>query len=127
MESKQTARKVSRDAAVAALIAQPTIKGAAAACGIAEKTLHTWLNEPDFAKQVREAQQGVSRATMGRLLSSIGLAIDTLAEIAGNAEQSPGPRVTAARAILDHSLKIYELEAVQKRIEALEERLNPNG
>lgn len=118
------AGKVSREAAIAALVAQPTIKGAAAACGIAEKTLHTWLNDADFARKVREAQQEISRATMGRLLSSISLAIDTLAEIAGDQEGAPGPRVTAAKAILDHSLKIYELEAVQERLEALERRLN---
>lgn len=118
------AGKTSREAAVNALIAQPTIRGAAAACGIAEKTLHAWLKEEDFAKKVREAQQEISRATMGRLLSSIGLAIDTLAEIAGDQAQAPGPRVTASKAILDHSLKIYELEAVQERLEALERRLN---
>ena len=37
--------KVSREAAVAALIAQPTIKGAAEECGISEKTLHLMAEE----------------------------------------------------------------------------------
>lgn len=107
-----------------ALVAQPTIKGAAAVCGVTEKTLHTWLNEPDFAKRVREAQQEVSRASMGRLLSAVGLAIDTLSEIAGDTDNNAAPRVAAARAILDHSLRVYEIEAVQQRLDDLERRLN---
>ena len=118
------ARKVSRQAAVTALIANPTIKAAAASCGIAEKTLHAWLKEPEFSRQVREAQQEITRATMGRVLSSVGLAIDTLAGIMADPEQPAGPRVTAARALLDHSLRVYELEAVQKRIEEIERLLH---
>ena len=116
--------KVSREAAITALVAQPTIKGAAASCGISEKTLHAWLKEPDFSKRLRDAQQEVTRGTIGRILSTVGFAIDTLAEIAADSETAPGPRVTAAKALLEHSLKVYELEAVLQRIEALERRQN---
>lgn len=116
-------RKVSREAAVNALIAQPTIKAAAASCGIAEKTLHGWLKEADFAKQVREAQQAVTRGTIARILSTVGLAVETLVEVASDKELAPGPRVTAARTLLEHTLKVYELEEVQRRLDELEGRL----
>ena len=114
--------KVSREAAVTALIAQPTIKGAAGACGVSEKTLHAWLKEPDFAGQVRAAQAEITRATMGRVLSTVGTAIDTLAEVM--AYKGAGPRVAAAKALLEHSLKVYELEAVQQRLDEMERRLH---
>ena len=116
--------KVSREAAVTALITNPTIKGAASECGIAEKTLHAWLKEPDFASKVREAQAEITRATMGRVLSTVGAAIDTLAEVMAYKDSGPGPRVAAAKALLEHSLKVYELEAVQQRLDALERRLH---
>ena len=116
--------KVSRERAVTALIAQPTIKGAAEECGIAEKTLHAWLKEPDFASKVRAAQTEITRATMGRVLSTVGTAIDTLVEVMTDGEGSPGPRVTAAKALLEHSLKVYELEGIQQRLDALERRLH---
>ena len=116
--------KVSREAAVAALIAQPTIKGAAEECGISEKTLHAWLKEPDFASKVRAAQAEITRATMGRVLSTVGTAIDTLAEVMAYKGAGPGPRVASAKALLEHSLKVYELEAVQQRLDEMERRLH---
>lgn len=118
------ARKVSREAAVTALIAQPTIKAAAASCGIAEKTLHAWLKEPDFADRVRAAQEAITRQTMGRVLATIGKAIDTLVEVMEDPEGPPATRVTAARALLDHSLKVYELDTVQRRLDDIERGLH---
>lgn len=116
--------KVSRETAVTALIANPTIKRAAEECGISEKTLHAWLKEPDFASKVRTAQAEITRETMGRVLSTIGIAIETLVEIMESKTAGTLPRITAAKALLEHSLKIYELETVQKRIDALERQHN---
>lgn len=116
--------KVSRESAITALIANPTIKGAAESCGIAEKTLHAWLNEPDFSKQVRKAQEEITRGTIGRVLSTVGSAIDALIEIMNDKEINPGPRVSAARTLLDNSFRVYELESIQRRLDELEGRLN---
>ena len=116
--------KVSREAAVTALITNPTIKGAASECGIAEKTLHAWLKEEDFASRVREAQEEVTRQAIGRILLSIGRSIETLEEIMQDATNNASPRVAAARTLLDYAFKVYELQTVQQRLEALERRLN---
>ncbi|MGI6635099.1 MAG: hypothetical protein ACOX7B_08005 [Christensenellales bacterium] len=119
------AGKVSREElAIAALVAQPNIKAASKVCGVAEKTLHAWLNQPGFSAKVREAQLQISRTTMGRLLSTITLAVDTLIEVMSDRKASSTSRVTAAKALLDHSLKVYEIEAVQNRLDALEEQLH---
>jgi hypothetical protein len=116
--------KVSRESAINALIVNPTIKGAAESCGIAEKTLHSWLNEPEFSKKLRKAQEEITRGTIGRVLSTVGNAIDNLIEIMNDKQISPGPRVTAARTLLDNSFKVYELESIQRRLDDLEGRLN---
>lgn len=116
--------KVSREAAVTALITNPTIKGAASECGIAEKTLHAWLKEEDFANRVREAQEEVTRQAIGRTLLSIGRSIETLEDIMQDATNNASPRVAAARTLLDYAFKVYELQTVQQRLDELERRLN---
>lgn len=115
---------VSRDNAITALVTNPTVKGAAAACGVSEKTLHAWLNEPAFAEKVQKAQNTITRRSIGRVLLSVGQAIDVLEEIMLDKESNVGPRVTAAKAIMDHALRVYELESVQQRLDVLERRLN---
>lgn len=113
-----------RDDAIAAIVANPTIKAAAAACGVTEKTMHAWLNEPEFAKNVRKAQEEITRESIGRVMNTIGTALDVLVEVATNKEGNPGTRVSAAKALLDQSLRVYELETVQRRLDALERRLH---
>lgn len=113
-----------REKALNALITNPTIKGAAAECGIAEKTLFNWLNEPEFAQKVKAAQEAITRETISRVLYSVGLAIETLEEVMQDHEANASPRVSAAKAILDHSLRVYELQTVQQRLDELERRLN---
>lgn len=113
-----------REKAVTALMTNPTIRAAAAECGIAEKTLHAWLNEEDFASKVKAAQEEVTRQAIGRILLSIGRSIETLEEIMQDATNNASPRVAAARTLLDYGFKVYELQTVQQRLEALERRLN---
>lgn len=117
-------RKVSREAAVTALITNPTIKGAASECGIAEKTLHAWLKEEDFAARVREAQQELTRQATGRIMLSIGRSVEVLEDIMQDAEANASPRVAAARTLLDYAFKVYELQTVQQRLDELERRMN---
>lgn len=113
-----------REKALTALMTNPTIKGAAEECGIAEKTLHAWLNEEDFASKVKAAQEEVTRHAIGRILLSIGRSIETLEDIMQDATNNASPRVAAARTLLDYGFKVYELQTVQQRLEALERRLN---
>ena len=116
--------KVSRDTAIAAIVAHPTIKAAAAACGITEKTMHAWLNEPGFARKVRDAQEEIARGSMSRVMNTIGCALEVLVEVATGEDINPGTRVSAAKALLDQALRVYELETVQRRLDALERRLH---
>ena len=116
--------KVSRESAIAALVTSPSIKDAASACGIAEKTMHSWLNEPDFALKLREAQEEVTRQAISRVLLSIGRSIDTLEEVMQDITNNASPRVAAARTLLEYGFKVYELQTIQQRLDALERRMN---
>lgn len=115
---------VSQERAIAALITNSTIKAAATECGIAEKTLHAWLKDEDFAKELKEAQEGITRQAIGRMLLSISRSIETLEGIMEDETNNASPRVMAARTLLDYAFKVYEIQTVQQRLEALEKRLN---
>ena len=116
-------RKVSREYAIAALVATPNIKDAALQCGVSEKTMHKWLNDSEFAAALQRAQADVTREAMKRVLKAVGQAVAVLEEIMKDVSHPPAPRVSAAKAILENALKVYDLEDVQKRLDALESRM----
>ena len=53
-------KNVQRQAALDALIAGSTVKQAAAAAGISDKTVRRWLDEPEFAAEVSEARKAIT-------------------------------------------------------------------
>jgi len=117
-------RKVSRAALITALISCPNIKEAAKHCGIAEKTAHAWLRDPEFQAELRMVQDALTREAMSRVIGSVGKAVDVLESIMQDEETAPAPRVSAAKTILEQALKIYDLENVKRRLDALEKESN---
>ncbi len=120
-------KKVSREAAIAALVGRPNIKAAAAEVGIAEKTLHKWMKEPEFAIQLAEAQRAVTKRVMRSVISRAESAVDVLDEIMTDVLTAPPARVSAARTILEFTMRAVELEDVLARIEALESAVGEGG
>ena len=120
-------RKVSCEAAIAALVARPNIKEAASTCGISEKTLHAWLKEPEFSIQLAEAQRGVTKRVMRSVISRAERAVSVLDEIMSDSETAAPARVSAARTVLEFTMRAVELEDVLARIEALEAATEDSG
>ena len=114
--------KVSREAAISALIANPHIKQAAAECGVAEKTLHRWLKEPEFAAQLAEAQREVSRRVTRGVIARAERAAEVLDEVMSDKETMPNARVSAAKCLLDTAFKAIETEDILTRLDELERR-----
>ena len=119
--------KLSRkgEQALAALLQHATIKDAARACGISEKSLWRWLQREDFQKRYREAQRAVVDASIAELQGATKEAVKTLRRnlTCGN----PFAENTAATTILAQSLKAIELQELQERIERLEQMLEMQG
>jgi hypothetical protein len=117
--------------ALAALLTEPTITAAAAAAGVAEKTLRRWLREQGFATAFRVARREVTLQAGARLQSAAGEAVGALQSVMGDTGAPPAARVSAARTILELSLRSLELEDLAERLEVLEARLaespNTNG
>lgn len=111
------------DEAVAALLTHDSITAAAAAAGVCEKTLRTWLKDEDFLRAYRAARRTVVEAALAQLQRVTGEAVMALRRnlTCGHA----GSEIRAAVAVLDHACRALELTDLMQRVEGLEQRLLP--
>ena len=107
------------EAAIGALLSEPTIGAAAQKAGIGENTLLRWMAEPDFKARYRAARRSVVEGAIGRLQQAATQAVDALAR--NLTCGIPAVEVGAAKSILDQAIKAVELVDLAERIEALEQ------
>ncbi|MCW3051444.1 MAG: phage protein [Chthonomonadales bacterium] len=112
-----------REEAIAALLAHPTIAGAAKAAGISEPTLLRWLKEEEFNADYREARRQMVEVAIGLLQKASGAAVTTLVTIMQDGEKPGSVRVSAARSVLDMAFRGVELQDMEVRLTALESAL----
>ena len=99
------ARKTLQDEEIiAALIAQGSIKGAAASLGCAERTLYDRI-----------------KTATAKLQGQVCGAIDTLTEIMKDEDTAKQTRVNSAVAILQNAARFTETIDIVERLEAIEE------
>lgn len=113
-------RSRKEDAALVALISEPTLREAANKAGISEATLWRWLQDPEFQEKYRTARRQAVSQSITQLQKISSEAVETLREVMNSKETPPASRVTAARAVLEMSIKAVEVEDLAVRIEALE-------
>jgi hypothetical protein len=112
--------KRNKDKAIAALLSKPSIAEAAKSVGIGQRTLWRWLKDPEFKEQYRIARSNVVIQAVAQIQSSLTEAIKTLRDVMKDVESPSSAKVSAARAVIDMSLKAVEIEDLQVRIEKLE-------
>lgn len=108
-----------------ALLAKGTVKGAADECGLTVVTIWRYLQDPEFQKQYKASRRQMTETAISKLQAAAGKAVDTLERNLDCGEY--GPENTAARVILEQSIKGIELLDLQERIERLEELLQSQG
>lgn len=107
--------------ALDALLAGASQTEAAQAAGISPRTLRAWLHDdPDFSRAYTLGCTELAKRAGRRAQAAAGKALDTLVEVAENADNPPAARVSAARALLEQSDKATELLDVLARLDALE-------
>jgi hypothetical protein len=100
---------------------------AAKTAGVSEPTLWRWMKEEPFRLAYAEARRQVVEVALAHLQAVCGKAVSTLEDILDDGEASASSKVSAARVILETSVKIIELQDLEGRIEALEKRLDQRG
>jgi AcrR family transcriptional regulator len=109
--------------AIAALITCRTSGEAAAAAGICEATLWRWFQKKDFRGAYREVRIQAVRQAIGQVQSAFAEAVETLRAIMADTGATSSSRVSAAKTVLEMAPEGVELEALETRIAALEDRL----
>jgi hypothetical protein len=108
-----------RERALAALLASRTIGEAALICSISERTLRSWLAQPDFADAFRRERQRLLDHATTRMVAALDKAVSVLVDNLD--EESPGERRQNATALLDRATAGVELQDLLRRVEALEQ------
>ena len=106
--------------ALAALLISPSKAAAAKAAGISTRTLRDYLADPEFQTAYRDAFGNMVEDATRQAQQAISPALSTLREIVEDKEEDAQARISAARAILSHGLKLIETTDILNRLQELE-------
>jgi hypothetical protein len=110
-----------QEAAIAALLAEPTVEAAAAKIGVAHGTLKRWLLQPKFAAAYGRARQEILERTVIGLLAVSGQAVETLKKNLTCGVAAAENR--AAELILGHATKGVEMLHLVREVEDLKREM----
>jgi hypothetical protein len=109
--------------AVEAVLAYPTFKEAAAACGISSETIRLWMrNDAEFKALLKQTQQERIKASSRYIQNAVLTGARTLVEIAEDRNAGETARVAASVKLVEFGLKLSMLDSFEERLETLEAR-----
>lgn len=100
--------KASDEKIIAALLDGGTIKNAAAALDISERTIYDRMTAGNFQELYKSAKADLLRAAVIKINSHLQAAIDTAAEIMTDKDNNPAIRLQAAQTILNSAGKFAQ-------------------
>jgi len=109
-----------QERAIVALLSHATIKRAAKAVGIDDATLWRWLQDKDFHNAYRTARRESVSQSIARLQQASSEAVNTLREVMRDKTAKGSERVSAAKAIIEYSIKAVEIEDMSERLAQVE-------
>ena len=114
-------KRLADEEIIAALIAEGSIKGAAASLKCTTRTLYERMKKPEFKQLYSQAKGEVLKAATAKLQGNLCGAIDTLNEIMTDPEAPKQTRVNSAVSILQYAARFTETTDILERLEAVEE------
>ncbi|MFQ7759840.1 MAG: hypothetical protein ACLRI6_12380 [Oscillospiraceae bacterium] len=115
--------------ALSALLTSKTKLEAAEKAGITDRTMRRYFENPEFCQRYREAFAGVVQDATRRAQQLLEPALSTLQTVMEDEEIPAQARITAAKSIIDYSLKLTEQADILEQLRELErwkEELNGN-
>ena len=110
-----------QESALRAVLSHPTLKEAALAAGISETTLWRYMQDGEFSKRLREARRDAVGHAVTRLQRASSDAVTVLRDLMMKEDAPAAARITAARTVLDYSMRAVETDELRARIDELEE------
>jgi hypothetical protein len=106
--------------AISGLLSEPSIRQAAKVADVPEKTLYNWLKRSDFATAYRTARRDSVQQATARLQYASSAAVSVLCQLMVKETVHASIRLSAAKTILELSIKTLEIDDLAARLEALE-------
>lgn len=119
-ETSQGGLSAKQQKAIEALLCEPTIQAAAQAAGVARATIFRWLSDVSFASAYKSARGQLLESMLTALQAASTDAVKTLREVMNDRAAQVSARVSAARTVLEMSLKAREVLQVEARLAYLE-------
>jgi phage terminase small subunit len=111
-------RKNRKEKAVEALLEHGTLTAAAKAAGVSRRTLQRWMDEPDFAAQVRAARARAHGLAMNRIAHAASEAVEVLLR-GMRGDEITRVELWSAKAILELASLVQQAD-LESRIDELE-------
>ena len=109
-----------QEKAILALLAVPSLEGAARVAGISSKTIRRYLDDDEFARRLKAERRVAFDVAAGSLQGLLSRAVGTLAAVIDDESVAPSVRVRAASAVLTHARAWYEIDEIEKRMDVIE-------
>lgn len=112
---------------IVALMTCDTITQAHEQAGISQASAYKYLKDPIFKKAMNEMRTEAMRTVTQKLMNSGTDAVDALTTIMNDTSAAHTARVSAARAILDHLTKTFELSDIVEYLERIDSKISDKG
>jgi len=123
--SEQDRLTAKQEKAIESLLREPTIQAAAEAAGVSKATIFRWLSDPVFSAAYREARGRLLESALTALQAASTDAVTCLREVINDRAAQVSARVSAAKAVLELSLRAKEAIEHEERLKAVEAILQP--
>ena len=107
-----------KEKALAALLVSRTRAEAAKVAGIAESTLRSYMQDSEFVDRYKQAFGDMMRDAARQAQRTLSPALSTLREIME--DKGAQARISAARSVLEYSLKLCEQTDILEQLRELE-------
>ena len=109
-----------KEKALRALLVSRTRAEAAATAGIGVSSLREYMKDPEFMDRYKQAFGDMVRDATRQAQQTLNPALSTLREIMEDRDEQASARITAARSVLEYSLKLCEQTDILEQLRELE-------
>lgn len=109
-----------KEKALSALLVSRTRAEAAQAAGIGESTLRGYMRDPEFLERYKQAFGEMVADATRQAQQTLSPALSVLKEIMMDRDEQASARITAARSVLEYSLKLCEQTDILEQLRELE-------
>lgn len=110
--AKKNQSAVTDEEIVTAMLSSTTIAEASRACGLSVRAMYERMNDREFKTMYLSARQELLRNATRAMGDKLQAAVQTVAEIMENSENSPSIRLQAAQSIIANCQRFFERQSV---------------